>query len=94
MSKRNLAGFSIAAVAGATMLALSYGSVSAMTIPDPYLAAPSVSADIEQVWWHHGWGGGWHHGWGWGGGWHHGWGWGGGWRHCWINRWGYRVCRW
>jgi hypothetical protein len=73
MSK-NLATCSIAALAGAAMLTLSMGSASAFTLASPSLENAVVGAQVEKVWWHHGWGGGWH------GGWHHGWGWhGGGW---------------
>jgi hypothetical protein len=73
MSK-NLATCSIAALAGAAMLTLSMGSASAFTLASPSLENTVVGAQVEKVWWHHGWGGGWH------GGWHHGWGWhGGGW---------------
>lgn len=90
---RKLAICSLAALAGAAMLALSMSPASAFTLASPSLEQPVASAQIEKVWWHHGWGGGWH------GGWHHGWGgggWGPGWgyRRCWINQWGNRVCRW
>jgi hypothetical protein len=79
---------------------------SAFTLSSPSLAQPVAAADVEHVWWRHGWG--WHHPWhayGWG--WHHpwhrwGWGWhrpvygfyGGPVRHCWVGRWGYRHCAW
>jgi hypothetical protein len=85
---RNLANCSLAALAGAAMLALSMGSASAFTLAAPSLEQPMVSAQIEKVWWHHGWGGGW--------GWHHGWGggWGPGWGgpHCWRGYWGHLHC--
>jgi hypothetical protein len=77
---RILTGTAIAAIGGAAMLALSMSPASAFTLSGPSLEQPVVSAQIDKVWWHHGWG--WGHGWG------HGW------RHCWINRWGNRVCRW
>jgi hypothetical protein len=77
---RILTGTAIAAIGGSAMLALSMSPASAFTLSGPSLEQPVVSAQIDKVWWHHGWG--WGHGWG------HGW------RHCWINRWGNRVCRW
>jgi hypothetical protein len=101
---RKLAACSLAALAGAAMLALSMGPASAFTLSSPSLGQPVAASQIDKICWHCGWGGGWHgggwgggwHGGGWGGGWHHGWGpgWGGGWRHCWINQWGNRVCNW
>jgi hypothetical protein len=94
---RKLATCSLAALAGAAMLALSMGPASAFTLASPSLEQPVAASQIDKICWHC-WGGGWHGGWhgGWGGGWHHGWGggWGGGWRHCWINQWGNRVCNW
>jgi hypothetical protein len=75
---RILTGTAIAAIGGAAMLALSLSPASAFTLSGPSLEQPVASAQIEKVWWRHGWGGGWH----------------GGYRHCWINRWGNRVCRW
>ena len=80
---RILTGTAIAAVGGAAMLALSLSPASAFTLSGPSLQQPIASAQMENVWWRHGWG--------WRGGWHRGWG---GYRHCWINRWGNRVCRW
>jgi hypothetical protein len=77
MSLRSLTGYSIAALAGAAMLALSLSPASAFTLSGPSLEQPLVSSQIDKVWWHHGWGGGWHGGWGWG--WHRGWGWHAGW---------------
>jgi hypothetical protein len=88
MMFRNLATYCVAATAGAAMLALSLSPASAFTLSGPSLERPVASAQIDHVWWHRGYGWGWHHGWG-----GPGWG-GGGWRHCWINRWGNRVCRW
>ncbi|WP_158813658.1 hypothetical protein [Methylocapsa sp. S129] len=88
MSLRSLANYSIAALGGATMLALSLSPASAFTLSGPSLEQPVVSAQIDKVWWHHGWGGGW--------GWHHhGWGWGGGYGdgpHCWRGYWGHLHC--
>ena len=77
----------IAAVGGAAMLALSLSSASAFTLSGPSLEQPVASAQVENGWWHHGWGGGWH------GGWHHGWGggWGGGYGPGWGHR---RWCYW
>ena len=90
MSLRSLANYSIAALGGATMLALSLSPASAFTLSGPSLEQPVVSAQIDKVWWHHGWGGGW--------GWHHH-GWGGGWGggygdgpHCWRGYWGHLHC--
>jgi hypothetical protein len=83
---RILSGTVIGALAGASMLALSLSSASAFTLSGPSLEQPAASSQIEKVWWHHGWGGGW--------GWHHGWG-GGGWGggpHCWRNYWGHLRC--
>jgi len=88
---RILTGTAIAALGGAAMLALSLSPASAFTLSGPSLEQPIAAAQIDKVYWHHGWGGGWH------GGWHRGWGWRGpgwGYRHCWINRWGNRVCNW
>ena len=51
MSMRNLAGHSIAAIAGATMLALSVSPAPAFTLSGPSLETPVVSAQIEKVWW-------------------------------------------
>ena len=81
MVNRIVLGGLAAALAGATMLAVSSAPASAFTVPSPS-AAPSVaSADVDQVWWdrwgrwhpgrrHH------HH--------HH---------HCWVGRWGHWHCR-
>ena len=92
--------YPLAALAGAAMLALSMSSASAFTLAAPSLEQPFAAAQIDKVWWHHGWGGGWgwHHGWGW----HRPWGWGGGpyyggyygggWGHCWRGYWGHLHC--
>ncbi len=82
MSLRILPGGAIAALAGATMLALSSAPSPAFTLSSPSLERPVAAADIEPVWWH----GGWHHGWhgGWHRNWHRGWGWHGGW-HRWVR---------
>jgi hypothetical protein len=66
------------------MLVLTAAPASAFTLSTPSPVANVASADIQHVWWHHGWG--WHGGgWGWHGGWHR--------RHCWMSPWGWR-CRW
>ena len=83
---RILKGTVIAAIGGAAMLALSLGSASAFTLSGPSLEQPVASAQVEKVWWHHGWGGGWHGGWGW----HRGWG-GPGYGYGWGHR---RWCYW
>jgi hypothetical protein len=80
---RNLATYSLAALAGAAMLTLSIGPASAFTLASPSLEQPFASAQIEKVYCR--WG---RCGYGWRGG----YGYGYGYRHCWINRWGYRVC--
>lgn len=51
MSMRNLAGYSIAAIAGATMLSLSASPTLAFTLSGPSLEKPVVSAQIEKIWW-------------------------------------------
>ena len=51
MSLRYLANCSMAALAGATMLALSMSSASAFTLSGPSLGAPIASVQIEKVWW-------------------------------------------
>jgi hypothetical protein len=75
-SVRSIAGSSAAAIAGASMLALSLSPASAFTLSGPSLGQSVASAQVDKVWWR---GGGWRGG-GWRGGWHRGWGWrGGGW---------------
>ena len=100
MSLRTFACYSIAAIAGASMLALASGPASAFTLSGPSLEQPVASAQIDKVWWR----GGWHGGWGWRGGWGGwrggwgwrgpGWGWRGGWGvgHCWRGYWGRVHC--
>jgi hypothetical protein len=101
MSVQNLAKYTVAALGGATMLALTLSPASAFTLAAPSLEAPVASAQIDKVWWHGGWGG--HHGWGGGWGWHHGYGWGGGYAgpgwgggyagpNCWRGYWGHLHC--
>jgi hypothetical protein len=71
---RVMSGGAIAALAGATMLALSSGPSLAFTLSSPSAERQVVNADIHDAYWHH-WGWhrwGWHH-WGWHH-WHH-------WRH-------------
>ena len=86
MSVKTLAKYTIAAIGGASMLALTLSPASAFTLSAPSLEQPVASAQIDKVWWHHGWGGGW--------GWHHAWGYGGGWGgpHCWRGYWGHLHC--
>ena len=73
MSIRTLASRSVAALAGASMLALSLSPASAFTLTAPSLEQSVASSQIDKVWWRGGWGWGWHRGWGWRG---RGWGWG------------------
>jgi hypothetical protein len=94
---RKLATCSLAALAGAAMLALSMSPASAFTLAAPSLEQPFASAQIDKVWWHHGygWGGGWgwHRPWGWGGGPYYGGYYGPGWGgHCWRGYWGRLHC--
>jgi len=42
---------SLAALAGAAMLTVSIGPVSAFTLSGPSLEGPVASAQIERVWW-------------------------------------------
>jgi hypothetical protein len=88
MISRILPGGLIAAAAGAAMLAMTAVPASAFTLSAPSLAPSVASADIDHVYWHHGygWHGGWHHGYGW----HRGWGWH---RHCWRGPYGGLHCR-
>jgi hypothetical protein len=83
----NLANCSLAALAGATMLALTMSPASAFTLSGPSLQRPVASAQIEKVWCR--WGrcgyGGWHGGYG-----RTGWGYGGG--HCWRGYYGRLHC--
>ncbi|WP_158818258.1 hypothetical protein [Methylocapsa sp. S129] len=51
MSMLNLTNCSLAALAGATMLALSMSPASAFTLSGPSLGEPVASAEIEKVWW-------------------------------------------
>jgi hypothetical protein len=108
MHLRILSRKSIAAVAGAALLAASSAPSPAFTLSAPSLERPFGVVDFEPVQWH----GGWHRGWGWHGGWHHGWGWHGGWHRwgwgprwgygygfgpawrCWWTPWGFRRCGW
>ena len=77
MSIRTFVNRVAAALAGASMLAVSLTPVSAFTLSGPSLNQSVSSAQIDKVWWRGGWG--WHGGWGWRGGgwgWRRGWGWG------------------
>ena len=69
MSTRVLTGGVLAALAGATMLAISASSASAFTLSSPSLEQPMTASHIDRVCWQQGhpgpcWGWGWHH-------WHH-----------------------
>jgi hypothetical protein len=75
---RSFATYTIAAVAGGTMLA-SLSPASAFTLSGPSLEQPVASAQIDKVWWRYGYG---YRGYGWRGygyGYRPGWGYG----HCW-----------
>ena len=58
MSLRSFSAYSAAALAGATILALSCGPASALTFSGPSLAAPSASAQIDKVYYRGGYRGG------------------------------------
>jgi len=80
---RSLAGYSIAAVAGAAMLAMSLSPASAFTLSGPSLEQPVASAQVDKVWWRGGWG--WRGpGWGW-----RGYGYPG---YCWRGYYGFLHC--
>jgi hypothetical protein len=86
-----LATCSLTALAGAAILALSAGPVSAFTLASPSLERPIASVQIEKAYYYrHGWRGGY--------GWHGGYGWRGpGWRgpgygHCWRGYYGHLHC--
>jgi hypothetical protein len=51
MSPRSVTAISLAALAGAAMLTVSIGPVSAFTLSGPSLEKPIASAQIERVWW-------------------------------------------
>jgi hypothetical protein len=51
MSPRCVTAISLAALAGAAMLTVSIGPVSAFTLSGPSLETPIASAQIERVWW-------------------------------------------
>jgi hypothetical protein len=51
MSPRSVTAMSLAALAGAAMLTLSIGPVSAFTLSGPPLARSVASAQIERIWW-------------------------------------------
>jgi len=53
MTMRSPALYSLAALAGAAMLALSLSPAAAFTLSGPSLQQPVVSAQIDKVWWHH-----------------------------------------
>lgn len=81
MSMRSLASYSSAALAGATMLALSLSPASALTIAGPSLEQSIASSQVDKVWYRYGYG--------WRGyGYHPGWGYG----HCWRGYYGRLHC--
>src|SRR5216684_815809 len=83
MLLRSLAGYSIAALAGAAMFALPLRPASAFTLSGPSLQKPIASARIEKAWcrWGRcGYGG--YGGYGWRGG-YGGYGWRGGYGYRW-----------
>jgi hypothetical protein len=49
MSMKTLSAYSVAGLAGATMLALSWSPASAFTLSGPSLAPPIASAQIDNV---------------------------------------------
>jgi hypothetical protein len=92
MSLRSLAGYSVAALAGAAMFALPLSPASAFTLSGPSLQQPVASAQIEKVWcrWGRcGYGYGWR-GYGWRGG-YYGNRWGG-YGNCWRGYYGRLHC--
>ncbi|MDL2403620.1 BA14K family protein [Rhizobium mayense] len=67
----------VSQIASTTMAAAvaACASMSAQAMPMPAvheIAAAKAPGNVQEVYWHGGWGGGWHGGWG--GGWHGGWG--------------------
>jgi hypothetical protein len=84
MLSRSLSICSLAALAGAAMLALSMSSASAFSLSSPSLEQPLASSQIDKVWWDR-WGR-WHPGYG------YGYGHGYGYRHCWRGYNGYLRC--
>jgi len=59
MSPRSLTAISLAALAGAAILAASIGPASAFTLAAPSLEQATASSQIDKVYWRH-------RGWGWG----------------------------
>jgi hypothetical protein len=59
MSLRSFPAYSVAALAGGAMLALSWGSASALTLSGPTLAPPLASAQVDKVY-YRGYRGGYH----------------------------------
>ena len=86
MSVRSSVIYSIAAVAGASMLALSLGPASAFTLSGPSLEQPVASAKIDKVWWRYGYG---YRGYGYRGYGYPGYRWG---YHCWRGYYGALHC--
>jgi hypothetical protein len=74
--------FSIGAIAGASMLALSASPASALTLSAPSLENSVASAQVDKVWYRYGYRPGWR-GYGWRG--YYG-------RRCWRGYYGRLVC--
>ena len=51
MFSRVLVGGTVAALAGAAMLAISATSASAFTLSSPSLEQPMASSHVDHVWW-------------------------------------------
>jgi hypothetical protein len=66
MSLRSSTIYAVGAVAGASMLALSWGPASAMTLSGPSLEQPVTSSHIDKAYYRYGWRGGYgYRGYGW-----------------------------
>lgn len=90
MSLRSLSAYSIAALAGGTMLALATGPASALTLSGPSLEQSVASAQIDKAYYYRYGYRGWRGSYGWRGGYYHrGWGYG---RRCWRGYYGRLVC--
>jgi len=96
MSLRSLSVYSIAALAGGTMLALATSPASALTLSGPSLEQPVASTQIDKVYYYrygyrgYGYRGYGYRGYGWRGGYYRpGWGYG---RRCWRGYYGRLVC--
>ena len=85
MSLRSIPAYSVAALAGAAMLALSSGPASALTLSGPSLAPPAASAHVDKVYYRGGYRGGAYRG-----GYHRGYAYRGGYRGGYAYHGGYR----